>query len=181
MKRGLPFLGIALGAALIGHALFFSKTEEERVRLRLDELATSVGWKGTSESASLRGARLRKVFGLLFSKDVALAIPELGAVEQGRAALVELALATPEEFTSLEVDLGALRIHLDESKEHALAVGDAHLTGERRSGPRSTDDRAISIRLDRIEGEWIIVNIATARAQKDRAEKSGVAPLKEPN
>ncbi len=178
MKRALPLLGIALGTALIVYALQFGKTEEERIGMRLQALAASLAVSDGRESPTIRGARLRKDFAELFAKDVSLAIPELGAVDQGRPALVELAMQAPTDYASIAVNLEKLRIRLDDSKEHAVAVGEAHLSGVRREGSRHEDSRTVSLRLDRHDGEWRIVNVSVS-VSKDALEGHGaVAPLR---
>ena len=182
MKRWLPFLGIALGVALVVYALAFGKTDEERIRERLSELAASVEIKDRRESPALRGARLRKSFGEIFAKDVRLAIPELGTSDRGREPLVSLAVSAQGEFASVKLDLDALAIRLDETKEHALAVGVANLVGTREDGRRSRDARTASLRFDRVDGEWRIVDVSVSPAADalDGKEKEGVAPLREP-
>jgi hypothetical protein len=182
MKRWLPYLGIALGTALVVYALFFAKTEEERIRARLDELESTVAVDDARETPLVRAARLRKSFAEIFAKDVSLAIPELGATDKGRAALADLALSAQEQLARIDLELDDLAIRLDESKERALAVGVAHLRGTQRDGTRTLDDRTVSLRLDRIEGQWRIVDVTVSPPKDDSAEeKEGVAPLRKPS
>ena len=179
MKRWLPFFGIALGASLVVYALFFAKTEQEQIRSRLQELSASVRRKDARESDAVRSARLRKDFGELFAKDVTLAVPELGSATQGRSALIEFAASAPQEFAELDLSLDALRVQLDESKEHAIAIGQAQLSATRREGTREKETRTVSLRLDKRNGEWRIVDVSVAGPNGDHAEKSKVAPRKE--
>lgn len=179
MKRALPFLGIALGAVLVVYALFFAEDDEAQVRARFRELAANVAIQ-SGESSLTRTARMRKAFADIFTKDVTVAIPELETSGGGRAALVELAVAAPQEFAAIALDLDDLRVRLDDAKEHALAVGEAHLSGTRREGARVEDDRTVSIRLDRLEKAWRIVDVTVSRSKAAIAPKEGVAPLKLP-
>jgi hypothetical protein len=180
MRRWLPYLGIALGVALVAYALFFVKSDEERIRERLVELAASVEVKDRREMPLIRAARVRKSFATLFSKDVRLAIPEVGTVDRGREPLVELAVSAQSEFSSVALDLDGLSIRLDESKEHGLAVGTAKLSGTREDGVVSRDTRTVSLRLDRQEDEWRIVDVSVSPASDAAESKEGVAPLKRP-
>ncbi len=161
MKRWLPYLGIAFGVALVVYAVFFGKNEEERIRQRLHQLEDSVAVDG-AENPVLRAARLRKELGELVTHDVRIAIPELDGVDSGRNQLVELAAAAPQQFKSARIDLEALRIRLDDPKEHAVAVGDAKLAGTRQDGEREQSFRTVSLRLDKLNGEWRIVDVSVS-------------------
>ncbi|MBM4375068.1 MAG: hypothetical protein FJ095_08290 [Deltaproteobacteria bacterium] len=180
MRRWLPYLGIALGIALVAYALFFVRSDEERIRERLTELASSVEVKDRRETPMIRAARVRKSFATLFSKEVRLAVPELGTVDRGREPLVDLTVSAQSEFASVALDLDGLSIRLDESKEHGLAVGTAKLSGTREDGTLSRDTRTVSLRLDRQEDEWRIVDVSVSPPADAAESKEGVAPLKLP-
>ncbi|MBM4359413.1 MAG: nuclear transport factor 2 family protein [Deltaproteobacteria bacterium] len=182
MKRWLPYLGLALGVALVVYALFFVKTEEERLRERLDALEAAVAIDDARETPLVRDARLRKRFAEIFTKDVALAVPELGATDKGRTALADLAISAQHRLARTSLDLDDLAIRLDESKQHALAVGIAHLVGTEADGTLIRDDRTVSLRLDVIEGEWRIVDVSVSPPTDDSLPTNeGVAPLRRPS
>ncbi len=169
MKRWLPYLGIAFGLALVVYSVFFGKNEEDRIRQRLHQLEEAVAVDG-EENPVLRAARVRKELGEIFTQDVTLAIPELDASEGGRAALVDLATAAPQQYQRAHVDLDGLRIRLDEPKEHAVAVGDAKLSGARQDGQPEQDVRTVSLRLDKIDGEWRIVNVSVSTPRDPKSK-----------
>jgi len=181
MRRWLPYLGIALGIALVAYALFFVKSDEERIRERLSELASTVEVKDRRETPLIRSARVRKSFASLFSKEVRLAVPELGTVDHGREPLVSLTVSALGEFTSVTLDLGELSIRLDESKAHGLAVGTAKLSATRGDGTLSRDTRVVSLRLDRQQDAWQIVDVSVSPPADSADSEEGVAPLKSPS
>jgi hypothetical protein len=162
MKRWLPYVGIVFGLALVAYALFFRQTEEEIVRERLHELEDAVALSGPGENQVLRAARLRKSFADLFTQEVVVAIPELSGASTGRAELIELAAAAPLQYKSARIDLANLKITLDPTKTHAVAVGDAKLIGERVDGAREQDSRTVSLSFDKIGSVWRIVNVSAS-------------------
>ncbi len=165
LRRWLPLVAVAFGALLVLGAVFFGKTEEERVRQRLHQLEDAVAVDG-SENPLLRAARLRKDFADLVAQNVAVAIPELGAGEGGRAHLVEVAAGAANEWRTARVDLGALTIRLDEAKEHAVCVGDAKLTATRAGGEPERDVRTVSLRLDKLDGQWRVVDVSVSASRE---------------
>jgi hypothetical protein len=166
-RRWLPLAGVAVGATLVAYALFFGKTEEERIRQRLHQLEDAVAVDG-AENPMLRAARLRKDFADLIAQNVTVAIPELGASEGGRAHLVEVAAGAAGQWRTARVDLGGLAIRIDETKDHAVCVGDAKLTATSGAGEPERDVRTVSLRLDKLEGQWRVVDISVSASKDGR-------------
>jgi hypothetical protein len=167
VKRWLPYLGLALGLALVAFSLFFGTSDEERIRGRLQELEDVVAMSDSRENVVFRATRIRKAFGEIFTKDAVFSVPELDTAESARARLIELAASVPHYFSTARLDLDGLQIRLDASKEHAVAIGDAKLLGTRTEGTREQDLRKTSIRLDKVSGEWRIVNVAVSPPQHE--------------
>ncbi len=88
-------------------------------------------------------------------------IPELTQVETGRMELVGLATKAPMMYETVSVDLGGLEIQLDQQALSAVAFGEAILTGTRSGEPRR-DDRTVSFRFDKIDGDWKIVSLSVS-------------------
>lgn len=182
MKGWLPYLAIALGVGLIVYALLFAKTEEEKVRVRLDALEASLAMTDDGDGRRVRETKLRRSFSELFAKDVSLAFPELGATTKGRGALADFAIETQRPLSECSVDLDELSIRLDEEKEHALAVGTARVDAQSEDGTKMHDERTVSLRFDLVDREWRIVSVAVSLPKGVLEESAeGVAPLRKPS
>jgi hypothetical protein len=166
MKRWLPHAGIVIGLAIAVYALFFAESEEDRIMAQLEALESAVAVSG-DDSPVLRGARVKKAFDALFSKDVAFEIPELVELGGGRNELVRLATAAPQRYQRARVDLGGLRIDLASDKQTAVAHGPAILTAVERNGEPRRDTRTVSLRLDKVEGAWLIVSFSVSEPSSE--------------
>jgi hypothetical protein len=161
MKKWLPHIGIGIGLIIAVYALFFSSSEEDKIRAKLDLLETAVAVEGQTNPV-VRGARIKDAFSAIFIKQVAVEIPELTQAKTGRTELVGLATQAPLAYETVSVDLGGLEIRLDQTALSAVAFGDAVLTGTRRSGELQRDDRQVSLRFDKIDGDWLIVSLTVS-------------------
>ncbi len=160
MKKWLPHIGIGVGLIIAVYALFFSTSEEDKIREKLDQLERVVAVKGQTNPV-VRGARIKEAFSEIFIKKVLIKIPELTQVETGRMELVGLATKAPMMYETVSVDLGGLEIQLDQQALSAVAFGEAILTGTRSGEPRR-DDRTVSFRFDKIDGDWKIVSLSVS-------------------
>jgi hypothetical protein len=162
MKRWLPHAGVALGVGIAVYGLWWSQSEEDRVRARLEQLAATVQVTSEHENVVVRAAKVRKEFNDLLVQDVSIGIPELTTVHSGRNELIDLAAAAPRSYRSASIDLDALRIDLDEEETSAVAHGEVTLTAQRLNGEIDRDLRSVSLRLDKIDGSWKIVSISVS-------------------
>lgn len=178
MKRALPLLALAAAAALVVYALVFARTDEERIRSRLRDVAAAVAPRGAGEPMAVREARIARAFGEAFDPDVSLAIQELGAQARGRAALIAFAASIPRDVEGLEFDLDRLSVKFDEPHEHALAVGPVRLLVSRHGGARSEDLRTLALRFDRADGEWRIGDLSASGRDGAADATERVAPRK---
>ena len=169
MKRWLPHLGIALGICIAVYALFFSGSEEDLIRERLDLLEDSIHVSPQDSNVVFRMARIKKQFAEIFVKQVSFEIPELTNLTQNRRELVNLAANAPRLYSTADVDLGGLSIDIDSSKTSAVAYGEATLTAMRQSGNLERDVRTVSLRFDKVEGQWRVVSVSVSA--KEGAEE----------
>jgi phosphoribosylformylglycinamidine synthase len=124
MKRLLAAIGIALGVGLVLFALFAAKSDEERIRERLAQLARAVS-VDEDENILFRKSRLDRELEQVFTPDVHVDLPELGARPRSRSELVRLATAATRHYRSLDVQLDAERI--DVAGDHAEVQAQAEL------------------------------------------------------
>lgn len=162
MRRYVPHLAIGLGVAILIYVVFFSESDEDVIRDKLDLLAETIEVKGNQENVVLRGARIKDAFAELFVKEVIIRIPELTEMREGRMELVGLATRAPSWYRTASVDLDGLRIDVDEQGTSAHVSGEATLTATRLTGELRRDDRTVSIRFDEIEGDWKIVSLSVS-------------------
>ena len=168
MKRYLPHLAIAVGVGILIYVVFFGTSDEDAIRERLDLLEDAIEVKGSQENVVIRGARMKDTFSDLFVKEVTIRIPELTKVRTGRMELVGLATRAPSWYRTAAVDLGGLRIDVDEQGMSAHVSGAATLRATRLTGEPAGDTRTVSIRCDKIEGDWKIVSLSVSA--KDEQE-----------
>ena len=159
MRRFLPHLGIALGLLLVAYALWWSDSDEDQIRAKLEaiEEVAEVGRGPTNPL--LRAAELRKRLAGICIKDVRIRIAELTEVTRGRDELVRLAAAAPQLYRTVEVDLSDLAVEVDRSARSAAAHGPATLTAVEHGGRVRRDRREVMLRFDKIEGDWRLVSI----------------------
>jgi phosphoribosylformylglycinamidine synthase len=162
MKRWLPHIGIALGICIAVYALFFSDSEEDLIRERLELLEESIHVSPQDSNVVFRIARIKKQFAEIFVKQVSFEIPELTNLTQNRQELVNLAANAPRLYSTASVDLGGLAIEIDSAKTSAVAYGEATLTAMRHSGNLERDVRTVSLRFDKVEGEWRVVKVSVS-------------------
>ncbi len=159
MKRWLPHIGVVAGIAIAVYALFLGSTDEDRIRELLDRLEESVQVHEGEFNIIIRGSRVKKAFSTIFVKDVTFGIPDLQSRGSGRNALVGLAAQAPRLYRTAVVDLGGLNIKIDAQAMSAAAFGDASLVGVRQGGQAERDQRTVSLRLDKIDGNWLVVSL----------------------
>lgn len=159
MKRWLPHAGIVLGVMIAIYALFFSSSDEDLIREQLERLEDAVA---VSDGANIvvRTAHVRKELSEIFIKDVSFEIPDLTTDEEGRRGLVALAASAPRLFRTATVDLDGLSIDVDDQGLSGVAQGMARLTGTRQTGELERDERMVSLRFDKIEGDWLVVSVS---------------------
>ncbi len=164
MKKWLPHIGIVLGVCVALYALFGPQGEEELIRQQLSALEDTVEVHASGENIVLRAARIKKAFSRIFTKDVAVRIPEVAHVKSGRGELSQLASQAPRVYQSASIDLSGLSVELDDSQERATAFGDARFEGVRSSGSPMAQQRTVSLRLDKIDNDWRIVSLTVSLA-----------------
>jgi hypothetical protein len=164
MKRYVPYVAVAVGLLVVVYALFFGSSDEDEIRERLALLEETVEVRATQENIVLRAARIKDAFSEVFVKEVSIEIPELTNVRTGRAELVGLATQAPNWYRTANADLGGLRVDVDDAGLSALVSGPVTLQGTRLTGEPLRDERTVSIRCDKIDGEWRIVSLSVSAA-----------------
>lgn len=172
MKRWLPHIGIALGICIAVYALLLKSSDEELIRERLAQLEQAVKVSAGDTNVVIRGARIKKEFTEIFQKDVTIEIPELTEIRAGRAELVQLAASAPQLWQTATVDLDGLSVEVDQAGTSGVAYGDATLTATKHGGELHRDTRTVSLRFDKIDGEWQIVNVSVSAGADGASEEA---------
>ncbi len=162
MKRWLPHIGIAIGVAIAIYALFFSSSDEDLIRAKLEQLEDAVAVTSGGTNLVLRAAHIKKEFSEIFVKEVTFQIPELSQAKGGRRELVGLAANAPRLYATVSVDLDGLAIEIDDAGVSAVAFGDATVSGTRHGVGPQQDTRTISLRFDKIDGDWLMVSLSVS-------------------
>lgn len=162
MRRWLPHIGIVAGLCLAIYALFLGSSDEDEIRERLERLEEAVAVRGGNTNLVVRAAHMKKEFSEIFIKDVTFQIPELSQAPKGRQELAGLAANAPRLWATATVDLGGLTVEVDDAGLSGVAYGQATLTATRQGGQLERDDRTVSLRLDKIDGDWIIVHLSVS-------------------
>ena len=162
MKRWLPHIGIAVGLLIAVYALFFSSSDEDLIRARLDQIEDAVKVSGDGTNLVLRAARVKKEFSEIFVKEVSFEIPELSSSGGARQELVALAASAPRLYSTATVDLGGLAVEIDDAGMSAVAFGEATIRGTQLSGEPQRDSRTVSLRFDKIDGDWRVVSLSVS-------------------
>ena len=152
-------MGVVAGVVIAIYAIFFGSTDEDRIRELLERLERAVAVHSDETNVIVRGARVRKAFKEIFSKDVRFQVPDFQSAGQSRRALVGLATQAPRLYRNATVDLGGLSVKVDEKGESSTAFGQAVVVGVRQNGTAERDSRTISLRLDKMDGDWRIVQV----------------------
>jgi hypothetical protein len=156
-------MGVMLGVCIVVYALFFSSTDEDLIREKLEQLELAIKVSPAETNIVIRGARVKAAFVEIFVKEVSYQIPELrNASRSGRTALAGLAANAPRLWREATVDLDPLTITVDDSGINAVAFGDATLTATRHGGALERDSRTVSLRFDKIDGDWQVVSMSVS-------------------
>ena len=170
-KKWLPVAAIVAGLAILGWSLLGRTSDEERVRAQLQALADALEVKPSESSVVFRAARLKDRLSTLLAKEIVVQIPELDGQTTGRRAVVQLAAQAPTWYQNATIDVGGLSVTVDAKSRSALANGNVELKGLRHSGEAEVDRRLASLRLDEIDGDWLVVSVIVAAEADEEAPR----------
>jgi hypothetical protein len=157
MKRWIAIGGIALGVGLVGYALLSRDTDEELIRARLDQLTTAVR-VDQGDNPLTRGARVRRAFNEVLSRNIVVRIPDLPDPGQGREGLLGVAMYAGHRYRTAEVALSDTSIQLDTRKIEASVKSEATLTATDAAGLHR-QNRHVLFRFTRAADHWRISSI----------------------
>ncbi len=149
---------VAIAAAVIGILivvwLVYPKSEEDRIRQRLDELAYVVSTTNQQRDA----ARLIHIAGLkqYFTEDVTVEVkPDIRKVK-GRSNLLKMAHFALQQEPDLTVAFEDMTVTRDSGMQLALVNTTVIVTGVQNQQARSLDARELEMDLVKTDGEWVI-------------------------
>lgn len=160
MPRRFAVVVLAVGLLLVGYALFWAKSDEERIRECLDRLAEAVSTSEQAQNVLFRKAALDRAFKDVFVEDASARIPELaGGVVSGTHELALLAARGSMYFQSIELRFGSVSIDLGESAANVQAL--AKVSAE-RSGRLRQDERKVSFRFAKVGSDFRIESLSVS-------------------
>ncbi len=154
----LSLLGLAGGAAVLGAAVFWPETDEERIRAVLDEVTMAVEFSEPIANPVFFGSRLADSWQDVMMDQVRVHAEEAsrsGNFERSRLALLtSQVLAT--RFSSLMVTLSdvSIRVARDTAEVDATVVA---LTDQGTGS--SAGQRSARFSLERANGDWKISSV----------------------
>lgn len=151
--------GVVAGCVLVGalalYLTLFRTSDEDRVRAVLQRFTAACAIKA-DDNALARAGRLRSTFAETTTADVRVDVDEPRLALAGRDALVEAGTRAPAVYGQASIELGAVRVRVDEGKVMATADALALLRGPDRSEKREVHF------LLRNDGGWRIATVAVA-------------------
>jgi hypothetical protein len=157
-------IALAVLAVLIVVWLLYPKSEEDRIRQRLDELAHVVSTTEQQRDA----ARLIHIAGLqqFFSEDVTVAIrPNMRKVT-GRSDLLKAAHFALQQEPGMTVAFEDMTVTHDAGTRHAVVNTTLIVTGVQSQHARSFDAQELEMDLVKADGEWVIKTVRPVEAIK---------------
>jgi hypothetical protein len=149
---------VAIAAAVLGILvvvwLVYPKSEEDRIRQRLDELAYVVSTTNQQRDT----ARLIHIAGLkqFFTEEVAVEVnPDIRKVK-GRSNLLKMAHFALQQEPDLTVAFEDMNVIYDTGTQLALVNTTVIVTGVQSQQARSLDARELEMDLVKADGEWVI-------------------------
>ena len=168
MRSRWAVLLVVVSLALLAYVIFGS-SDEDKIVLRVKELAAAVETRSDETNVLLRTARINKVFKEALEPDITFHAPELPS-KSGVRELALLAGEAGQMFGSVRLSVGATGVHV--SGDTARAVSEITLTSE-RGNELHGDRRSVRFELRRSGGDWRVRSI-------DVAEKGGEPPEARP-
>ena len=164
--RSRVALAVIVGSLALLAYVIFGGSDEDKILLRLKELANAVETKPDETNVILRTARINGVFKQGLEPTVAFSAPELQS-ESGIQNLATLAGQAPQAFGELTLSIGATDIHVEGAVAHA--VSQVTLTGT-RGGELRRDRRNVRFELKRSGGEWRVNSIDVEATKEEQPE-----------
>lgn len=160
MNRKTWLAVLALVATAAVYVIFIRKTDEDRIRDKLRELALAAA-KSDGENELLRALRVEKAFGRIFTREVEVKIPELSERTRPRHELATLAVGAGHAASKIALHYESVRIEIDKPMKRAWVTGTAVVEGQRKGGGGVREARDVVIRFGQEEDEWRIASVAT--------------------
>jgi len=148
---------LVLGLALLGYAVLWAPTEEEKIRAVLDHLERTVHTgEDTGKNPLVRSGTLREAFREIFDKDVSYRIPELTTGKSGREHLVEIATQGTATLTTFDVDFTGVDVEHSGDSPLARVTTVARLNAFRGAERYERSDRKVTFDFLKADGDWRI-------------------------
>ncbi len=159
IKRWLPLAVLAV-IAVVAYVIVTWPSDEEAIRSRLDGVVATLRVDALANDRALRAARVENAFPHLFVVNAVAKIPEAGTSIANREELTAVAIAASEPYTRIEPQLQDVKISVQPGKVRAEAKVIASVTLRKRTEPSRTERRAVTLALEKEDGEWKIAQIA---------------------
>lgn len=158
MKRWLPIGLIVIGVVIIAYALF-GPTDRDRILALLDRLAEAVRVEEGDTNPLVRHGRIRGEFKEIFAKEATASVPEIDDSLRGRDALAQAATQVGSVYQTAHVSLSDVDLKIDPAGTAAEAKATATITGRQHGQELRQDERRVTFRIEKIDGEWRLFSV----------------------
>jgi type III secretory pathway component EscV len=165
---GRKFILLVVLAVGLIVALSMRRTETDRARNVLEELAEAVGFESGKGHETL--ARLSSAIQSHVAEPITVELEPTAESSVDRASLMESMMALREQLSGLTVTLKDVSVKLDRDEKRATAKGEALLTLLDAQGARRVEPHRFSVGLERGESGWVMVQARIAAPRVDQPE-----------
>lgn len=159
---------VAIAAAVLGIVvvvwLVYPRSEEDRIRRRLDELAQVVSTTKQHRDT----ARLIHIAGLqrFFTEDVTVELKRDMRKVKSRGDLLQMAHVALQQEPGLTVAFEDMTVIHDTGTQHAVVNTTVIVTGVQSHHAKSFDAQELEMDLVKADGEWVIQSVRPVEAIK---------------
>jgi hypothetical protein len=148
-----------VGAAALAYFLL-RPSDEERIRWQLAALGRAVVIDPAEKDPRARPLRVHEAFQKILEPSVRVEIPGVVEDVRDRDELTGMAVAVGDTLTDLTVDLRAVRVKVEPGARAARVQASATFAGAVRGGRGDRLVREVTVRFEKVDGEWRIASIA---------------------
>ena len=116
-----------------------------------------------------RPHRIQQAFDRILLPRVEVEVPEVIEDVYGRDDMAGMVASEAGVLRELDVDVGKLRVEVDHDARRARVTGTATLTGTSLEGHRGSDVRDLTVRFEKVDGQWRIAALTADSHDGDRA------------
>lgn len=168
MKRRTSTALLIAALAALGY-YFLRPSDEDRIRSQLATLAKVVAIDPAERDPVARPRRIEAAFDRILLPRVQVEVPEVVEDVYGRDDMADMAASVSGALRSLDVDVGSLRVEVDQKARHARVTGTITLAGTNLDGGKGSDVRDLVASFQKVDAEWRLAALTADLHEGDHA------------